>query len=59
MIYLANTGYGYGDSEEVAYSEALFTYVADAIGRGDVTIGEAVIRPRPSFVGRLNERDLV
>ncbi len=54
VVYLANTGYGYGDDDAVAYSEALFTFVAEQVGAGGVTIGEAVIRAKSEFASRLN-----
>ncbi len=54
VVYLANSGYGYGDDDAVAYSEALFTFVAEQVGAGGVTIGEAVIRAKSEFASRLN-----
>ncbi len=42
-VYAANTGYGYGDSEAVAYSERLMAEYAAHLAAGDVTTGQALM----------------
>jgi hypothetical protein len=43
VLYAANTGYGYGDSEAVAYSETLMADYARQLVSGDVTAGQALM----------------
>jgi hypothetical protein len=42
-VYVANTTYGYGDTDTVAYSERLLGLLADGIASQEVTAGQALM----------------
>ncbi len=50
--FVANTGYGLGDTTEIAYSERLMLYFAQELGRDeDIAVGEALMRAKQRYVG--------
>ncbi len=51
-VYVANTGYGYGDTEAVAYSEQLMSLFAQNFS-GNMTLGEAMATAKRRYVGNL------
>jgi hypothetical protein len=54
--FLGNTGYAYGDSDLVAYTEQLMAYVFDELGPGPEgvgTVGEAVMQAKQRYYNRL------
>jgi uncharacterized delta-60 repeat protein len=48
-LYAANTGYGYGDSEAVAYSEALMAQYARNLD-GTMSVGQALMFAKQSYL---------
>ena len=56
-VLVANTGFGYGDSEAVAYSERLAGAVADLLASGDVTAGQALLYGKHRFAGETLARN--
>ena len=50
--YLGNTGYGYGDSLVVAYSEELNRLFAQSIAAGS-TVGNALVAAKQAYFGEL------
>ena len=51
-VYVANTGYGYGDTEVVAYSEALMSLFAENFA-ADTTVGEALSVAKRDYFSNL------
>ncbi|RLC94306.1 MAG: hypothetical protein DRI77_11060 [Chloroflexi bacterium] len=50
--FVGNTGYGLGDTTEIAYSEKLMLYFAQELGRAeDIPVGEALMRAKQRYVG--------
>src|SRR5207237_683871 len=50
-VYMANTGYGYGDSDHVALSEQYLSLVVQQMGRpGGVSMGEAIWRAKQAYI---------
>ena len=50
---IANTGYGYGDSDTVAYSEKLSLLLTEALTRdtgGQITLGEALLEAKYAYI---------
>jgi uncharacterized delta-60 repeat protein len=52
LTYLANTGFGYGDTEVVAYSERLFGDFAKGLD-GTATVGQAFALAKHKYVANL------
>jgi len=52
LTYAANTGFGYGDTEVVAYSERLFGNFARGLD-GTATVGQAFALAKNAYVGGL------
>jgi hypothetical protein len=51
-VFLGNTGYGYGDSELIAYSERLMANFMDELGYwdpGPPTVGQALLRAKQRY----------
>jgi uncharacterized delta-60 repeat protein len=48
-VYAANTGYGYGDSEAVAYSEALMAQYARNLD-GSMSVGQALMFAKQAYL---------
>ena len=51
-VYLANTGYGYGDTATVAYSEELMRLFAERLD-GSLTVGQAAMYAKQAYFGAL------
>ncbi|MCP4421486.1 MAG: hypothetical protein GY805_33160 [Chloroflexi bacterium] len=54
--FLGNTGYGYGDSDLVAYSEALMANYVNALGNwseGPQTVGQAMLMAKQQYYNEL------
>ena len=51
-LFAGNTGYGYGDTDAVAYSERLMAHYAAGLG-GEVTAGQALLFAKQRHVGDL------
>ena len=51
-IWIANTGYGYGDTDSVAFSERLMSLVADQLDRSP-TLGAALVAAKQRYAGGL------
>ncbi|MHB8684691.1 MAG: dockerin type I domain-containing protein [Dehalococcoidia bacterium] len=51
-VYVGNTGYGYGDTATVAYSEQLMADFAKRLG-GGLTIGQALTYAKQDYFGSL------
>ena len=54
--YIGNTGFGYGDSDLVAYSERLMTYFVQELnyeGEGPQTVGRALLRAKQRYFNSL------
>ena len=49
-VFIANTGFGYGDSDIQAYSEELMALLTEQIGTSN-TIGEAFLTAQQIFAG--------
>jgi len=56
-LYAANTGYGYGDTEAVAYSEELYAQLARQLASGDVTAGQALMLAKQAYASGLGFGD--
>lgn len=56
-LYAANTGYGYGDSEVVAYSERLMADYAVNLASGDVTTGQALMFAKQTSAATIGVSD--
>jgi hypothetical protein len=55
-VYVANTGYGYGDTDIVAYSEKVMSLFAERIGSktgSALTIGQALAYAKQEYFGSL------
>ena len=55
-VYVANTGYGYGDTDIVAYSEKVMSLFAERIGSkagSTLTIGQALAYAKQEYFGSL------
>jgi hypothetical protein len=52
-IYVANTGFGYGDTAAVALSERLMRLFADGLARQDTTAGAALVHAKSEYVADL------
>ena len=51
-VYLANTGFGYGDTAAVALSEELMKQFASRLD-GSMTVGEAAVYAKQAYFGQL------
>jgi hypothetical protein len=51
-VYVANTGYGYGDTQIVAYSEELMSLFAKNFN-ADMTLGQALTAAKQAYYGNL------
>ena len=51
-VLAGNTGYGYGDTDVVAYSERLYANFAEGLD-GSVTIGQAMTLAKHRYIGAL------
>ena len=51
-VYVANTGYGYGDTDVVAYSEELMSRFAQNFNQ-DMTVGQALTLAKQQYFGNL------
>jgi uncharacterized protein YjbI with pentapeptide repeats len=51
-VYVANTGYGYGDTDTVAYSEQLMSLFAKNFHQ-DMTLGQALTAAKQQYFGDL------
>ena len=51
-VYVANTGYGYGDTDTVAYSEELMSLFAQNFHQ-DMTLGQALTAAKQKYFGDL------
>jgi hypothetical protein len=50
--FVGNTGYGLGDTTEIAYSEKLMLYFAQELGsQANVPVGKALVRAKQRYVG--------
>lgn len=56
-LYAANTGYGYGDTETVAYSERLMAGFARGLAGKAVTAGQALMFAKQQYAGGLGISD--
>jgi uncharacterized delta-60 repeat protein len=56
-VYTANTGYGYGDTDVVAYSERLFADFASNLASGDMTLGQALMFAKQHYATALGVGD--
>lgn len=56
-LYMGNTGYGYGDTEAVAYSEFLTARVAFHLASGRVTAGQAQMFAKQDYAARIGFGD--
>ena len=56
-LYAANTGYGYGDTEAVAYSERLMAEYASLLASGDVTAGQALMFAKQTTIASVGVPD--
>ncbi len=55
-VYVANTGYGYGDTDTVAYSEKVMSLFASRLGSPSgsaLTIGQALMYAKQEYFGNL------
>jgi YVTN family beta-propeller protein len=48
-VYIANTGYGYGDSDAIGYSENLALAFTRELAQGDGTVGQAFMRAKQAY----------
>jgi hypothetical protein len=56
-LTVGNTGYGYGDTETVAYSERLIAEFARNVGSGDVAAGQALLFAKQHYAATLGTGD--
>lgn len=56
-LYAGNTGFGYGDTEVVAYSERLAATMAGLIGSGRVSAGQALLQAKQRYGAQLGLAD--
>ncbi|MEA2172260.1 MAG: hypothetical protein QOF76_5560, partial [Solirubrobacteraceae bacterium] len=56
-LYTANTGFGYGDTEAVAYSERLMADYADQLASRQVTAGQALMFAKQRDAAALSSTD--
>ncbi len=56
-VYIANTGYGYGDDTEIGYSERLFNDFASILTQGGISAGEAWTQAKREYASRLSNFD--
>ncbi len=49
--FAGNTGYGYGDTAGVAYSERLMSYYATNLGSGSMSAGQAMLYAKQQMAG--------
>ncbi len=56
-VYIANTGYGYGDDTEVGYSERLFNSFGEILAKGGITAGDAWTQAKREYASRLSNFD--
>lgn len=52
-LFTGNTGYGYGDTDVVGYSERLLHYYAEGLASAEVTAGQALLFAKQRYVGEL------
>jgi hypothetical protein len=52
-VFAGNTGYGYGDTDAVAYSERLMANFAELVGSRSATIGQAMMFAKQRFQAEL------
>lgn len=57
-IYLANTGYGYGDADAIGYSERLMQRFTEELTQGQVVVGTALRRAKTTYFNELGVRSL-
>jgi hypothetical protein len=48
-VYVANTTFGYGDTETVAYTERILALLAQNLGSGQVTAGQALMLAKQRY----------
>ena len=49
-LYIANTGYGLGDTDGLAGTELLLTYLAKNLVQGDISMGKALISAKQLYL---------
>ncbi len=54
-VYVASTGYGYGDTVGVAGTEALIGMFADRLTHGAESVGQALKEAKQQYLGSLSE----
>jgi uncharacterized delta-60 repeat protein len=52
-LFAGNTGYGYGDTDSVAYSERVMAYFAGNIAAGTSSIGQSLMFAKQRYNGEL------
>ncbi|HEY6737985.1 MAG TPA: hypothetical protein VI076_03980, partial [Actinopolymorphaceae bacterium] len=52
-LFTGNTGYGYGDTKVVAYSERLMQHYAEGLAGEQVTAGQALMFAKQRYIGDL------
>lgn len=52
-VYTGNTGYGYGDTDAIAYSERVYAYYAENVASRHMTIGQALMFAKQRYNGEL------
>ena len=52
-VYTGNTGYGYGDTDAIAYSERVYSYYAANIATKAMTVGQALMFAKQQYAGEL------
>jgi len=52
-VYTGNTGYGYGDTDAIAYSERVYAYYAENVASKHMTIGQALMFAKQRYNGEL------
>ncbi len=48
-VYVANSGYGYGDSESIAFSERLMALYAQQLGQARATVAQALMFAKQQY----------
>lgn len=56
-LYVGNTGYGYGDTAAVAYSEKLMASYAEQLATGEATAGQALMFAKQADAGERSTTD--
>lgn len=52
-VYTGNTGYGYGDTDAIAYSERVYAYYAQNVASKHMTVGQALMFAKQRYNGEL------